>query len=122
MCCNQSINRKLTNEALHVVVDYMISNGTAEYVTKLKDKIYIHYTSIQEYAGAIYQWAKDMGKMNQAEAIIDLVENEENKKYIFYGSPPELILKACRALEREKKAEVFCSEKSKEYGVKFFYM
>jgi hypothetical protein len=60
--------------------------------------------------------------MNQAEALIDICESDENKAYIFYNAPPELMLKACKALEREKKAEVFCSEKTKEYGVKFFYM
>ena len=60
--------------------------------------------------------------MNQAEALIDLSENDDYKKQMFYGAPPEILLKACQALEREKKAEVFLSQKTKEYGVKFFYM
>jgi ESCRT-II complex subunit len=110
---NQAINRKLTNQSLQIIIDYMIANGTAEYVTNLKDKIYIHATSIQEYAAAIYQWVyHNLGK--------GYWKNEPG--YIFYNAPPELMLKACKALEREKKAEVFCSEKTKEYGVKFFYM
>ncbi len=96
--------------------------GSAAYATSAKDKIIIYYTSIQEYAAAIYEWAQRTGRMNSVESLVDLAGSSDNEKEKFYKVPVDIIKAACEALQREHKAEVFYSEATDEHGVKFFYM
>ena len=43
-------------------------------------------------------------KINSVEAVLDLIEDELNKKEIFFGMPIELVLKALSKLEEVGKA------------------
>ncbi len=82
----------------------------------------MYYKSIQEYAAAIYSWAQNTGRMNSVESLVDIANSSENQKETFYKVPVDIIKSACEALQRERKAEVFYSEATDEYGVKFFYL
>ena len=82
----------------------------------------MYYKSVQEYAAAIYAWAQNTGRMNQVEYLVDVANSEENSKEIFYKIPLDIVKSACEALQRERKAEVFYSQATDSYGVKFFYL
>ena len=58
--------------------------------------------------------------MNSVESLVDRSTSAENNEEVFYKSPVEIIKSACEELQKQKKAEVFYSESTDEYGVKFF--
>ena len=55
-CVNSKINRRLSLDALKVVVDFMVKNGFASFTSEEKSKLYVYWTSIPEYANAIHKW------------------------------------------------------------------
>ena len=54
------------------------------------------------------------------ETLIDLIDDSANKKEIFFKLPIETVMKACNALQQQEKAQVFYSDNTDTYGVKFF--
>ena len=127
ICINTQIDRRISLNFMQNLIEHMVKHGInnlgfAEYTNTSKDKVFIYFKSVQEVAKWIYEWADRTGRIGSVETIVDLSEAEENSKELFYKVPVEIIKKACDALQRESKAEVFYSEKSKEYGVKFFHM
>eukprot|EP00831_Metopus_contortus_P081136 TRINITY_DN8461_c0_g2_i2.p1 TRINITY_DN8461_c0_g2~~TRINITY_DN8461_c0_g2_i2.p1 ORF type:complete len:183 (+),score=36.22 TRINITY_DN8461_c0_g2_i2:206-754(+) len=122
LCVNKEINRRLSRKDFDEILGYLVKSGFAAYTTSAKDKIFVYWKSVQEYAAAIYEWAQRTGRMNSVESIVDLSTSSENSKEIFYKVPVEIIKNACEALQRERKAEVFYSDATDEHGVKFFHM
>ena len=55
-------------------------------------------------AGAIFNWAKETGRIGSIETVLDIVEDEFNKEQIFYGMPLEIVLNALYLLQDEGKA------------------
>ena len=53
--------------------------------------------------------------------MVTIATGDETKGQIFNGIPVELVLKALKHLEKENKAEVFYSDETDAYGVKFFH-
>ena len=105
-----------------MVLLYLLLLGFSEYCTNAEDKVFIYWRSIQEYAHVIYTWAQKTGRIGSVESLVDICQDEENKDQLFFDVPVQIISKACEALSRENKAEVFYSENTDEYGVKFFSM
>lgn len=46
----------------------------------------------------MYKWADKNAKIGSVEAVIDICDDSDNKKELFYKMPIEIVLKACYAL------------------------
>ena len=122
VCVNAKINRRLSREGLRAVLKYMVSIETAEYVTEAQDRVFIFFKSLQGLAEGTYKWADRTGRIGSVEAVLDMCLEEEFKEEVFYKVPIEVLLKALRLLEKEGKAQVFYSDNTDSYGVKFFHI
>ena len=58
----------------------------------------MYWLSIQEVADAIYKWADANAKIGSVEAVIDICDDPDNKKEMFYKIPIEIVIKALQAL------------------------
>ena len=120
ICQNQSINRKLSMESLTQICDWMEANKFGEYTSQSKERVFVYWRSIQELAQAIHNWADTTGRIGSVETGLDVCDDSDNKKEIFYKVPVEIVLKACAALQEVGKAQVFYSDNTDTHGVKFF--
>ena len=120
ICQNQSINRKLSMESLTQICDWMEANKFGEYTSQSKERVFVYWRSIQELAQAIHNWADTTGRIGSVETVLDVCDDSDNKKEIFYKVPVEIVLKACAALQEVGKAQVFYSDNTDTHGVKFF--
>lgn len=120
ICQNQSINRKLSMDSLTQICDWMEANKFGEYTSQSKERVFVYWRSIQELAQAIHNWADTTGRIGSVETVLDVCDDSDNKKEIFYKVPVEIVLKACAALQEVGKAQVFYSDNTDTHGVKFF--
>lgn len=120
ICSNPAINRKLSMDSLEQICTWMGSNQFGEFTSESKDRIFVYWRSIQEVAEAIHKWADETGRIGSVETVLDLCDDDENKKQIFYKMPVEIVLKACASLQQVGKAQVFYSDNTDTHGVKFF--
>ena len=67
----------------------------------------MYWISIQEVAEAVYKWADKNAKIGSVEAVIDICDDPDNKKEMFYKMPIEIVLKSCYALQEVGKAQVY---------------
>ena len=107
-------------DSLEQVCAWMGTNQFGEFTSESKDRIFVYWRSIQEVAEAIHKWADDTGRIGSVETVLDLCDDDENKKEIFYKMPVEIVLKACASLQQVGKAQVFYSDNTDTHGVKFF--
>ena len=49
-------------------------------------------------ADAVYRWADANAKIGSVEAVIDICDDPDNKKELFYKMPIEIVLKSLIAL------------------------
>lgn len=94
VCINQEINRRLSMEALHEVLEYMVKNKFADWAKGDKEKVFVYWRALQEVADSIFDWVNRTGRIGSVETVIDLVEDDDNKNESFFGLPLELVLKA----------------------------
>ena len=73
-------------------------------------------------AQAIYSWADRTARIGSVEAVIDICQEAENKAEIFYLLPIEMVMQSLKQLEDQGKAQVFYSDNTDSYGVKFFHI
>ena len=107
-------------ESLTQICDWMEANKFGEYTSQSKERVFVYWRSIQELAQAIHNWADTTGRIGSVETVLDVCDDSDNKKEIFYKVPVEIVLKACAALQEVGKAQVFYSDNTDTHGVKFF--
>ena len=93
---------------------------TAEGGQVQPDKIFIYWLSPAEIGNAIFEWAKDTGKIGSIETVLDIIEDEFSTDKIFHGIPIEIALNALYMLQDEGKSQVIYSQNTDSYAVKFF--
>ena len=120
LCHNTQIKRKLSSEAIGQIIEWMRKNDCGDYTSESKDAVFLYWRSLQEIAQAIHQWADRNAKIGSTEAIMDLTDDSQCAKEIFYKMPVEIVLKACLKLQEVGKAQVFYSDNTDTHGVKFF--
>lgn len=124
VCINKKVNRRLSIDALCKILDYMAEKGLADYSTQEKDKVFIYSKPLQTIASAIFAWADRNCKIGSVETLVDLREDSSVKGEIFHMLDIKIIERACLALQKEGKAEVFeldVSGLEGTKGVKFFH-
>lgn len=82
----------------------------------------MYWNSLASLAKALYEWADRTARIGSVEAVLDIPSEAENKGEVFYGLPIEMVIQALKNLEEQGKAQVFYSDNTDSYGVKFFHI
>lgn len=112
---NTNINRRLPVEGIREVLEDLASRGNFEWSDKSKRRGLVFWRSAQQVGQDIYQWVRDTGQTGTVMTIAEIVEQGDSQAW--RGTSQEVVIKALRALEADKKCEVFEGDD----GVKFFW-
>ena len=111
---NVSINRRLPVDGIKEVLDDLAARGNFEWSDKSKRRGLVFWRSPEQVGQDIYKWVKDSGQTGTVMTILEIVEEGDNNAW--RGVSHEVVLKALKTLECDKKCEIFDGEE----GVKFF--
>jgi len=111
---NASISRRLPAEAILIVLEDLAQNGNLEWTDKSKRRGHIFWKSPAQLGQEIYKWISDSGQKGTVLTLVEL--EEEGEKNSWRGVSQEVIVKALKTLEAERKCEIF----DEMDGVKFF--
>ena len=104
-------------KAVAVVLDDLASHGHLEWIDKAKKtRAHVFYRTPAQWGETIYAYARDNGLVNAVCTMYELTESEESEGQPFHNLDQEVLVKALKTLEVQKKAEIFGSNE----GVKFF--
>ena len=109
ICQNASINRRLKMDSIKQIAKWMVQNKFAAYTSAEggdvePDKIFVYWLSPSDIGSAIFEWAKDTGKIGSIETVIDIIEDEFSTDKIFHNIPIEIALNALYMLQDEGKS------------------
>ncbi|CAB3376845.1 Hypothetical predicted protein [Cloeon dipterum] len=115
---NSTINRKLSQEGILLILENLQKTGNAEPLDKTKNRWLIFWKSPEEWGKLLYNWAQARGMTNSVCTLFELVSGDDTTDEEFYGLDTEIIIRAIRTLEVERKAEMMMYDDNQ--GVKFF--
>ena len=101
-------------EGIKEVLDDLAARGNFEWSDKSKRRGLVFWRSPEQVGQDIYKWVKDSGQTGTVMTILEIVEEGDNNAW--RGVSHEVVLKALKTLECDKKCEIFDGEE----GVKFF--
>ena len=113
---NTQIKRRLSEEALAAVFNELEEKGNVEWTDKSKTRCNIYWRSLDEWGTLIYNFIKQKGQTNTVWTLYELTEGSDVVGQPFYGLEEAVLIKSLKALEVQKKAEIFDNNE----GVKFF--
>ena len=111
---NVGINRRLPVDGIKEVLDDLAARGNFEWSDKSKRRGLVFWRSPEQVGQDIYKWVKDTGQTGTVMTILEIVEEGDNNAW--RGVSHEVVIKALKTLECDKKCEIFDGEE----GVKFF--
>ena len=111
---NVSINRRLPVDGIKEVLDDLAARGNFEWSDKSKRRGLVFWRSPEQVGQDIYKWVNDTGQTGTVMTILEIVEEGDNNAW--RGVSHEVVIKALKTLECDKKCEIFDGEE----GVKFF--
>ncbi|XP_044736223.1 vacuolar protein-sorting-associated protein 25 [Chrysoperla carnea] len=115
---NKTIDRKLDSEVIVKILSELEKTGHAAPCDKKRLRWEIYWHTLPEFANFLYKWANDNGMLNTVCTMYELTNGENTIDEEFYGLDKEVLIKALRILEHEKKCEIIMFEDNE--GVKFF--
>ena len=113
---NTKIQRRLSEEALVAIFKELESKGNVEWTDKAKTRCNIYWRSPEEWGSLIYNFIKERGQTNTVCTFYELTEGADAVGQQFHGLDEGVLVKSLKALEVQKKAEIFPNNE----GVKFF--
>jgi len=111
---NATISRRLPAEAILTVLEDLAQHGNLEWTDKSKRRGHIFWKSPAQLGQEIYKWVSDSGQKGTVVTLVELEEEGETNSW--KGVSQEVIVKALKTLEAERKCEIF----QEMDGVKFF--
>ncbi|KAK6613760.1 vacuolar protein-sorting-associated protein [Botrytis cinerea] len=121
---NERINRRLDEEGLREVLEFMRKEGRVEWIGgggngKVGGDIcWVWWRKVDEWARVIEDWVDETGQRGSVLTLYELVEGEGGRGAEFHGLDTEILQKALAILVKRGKAQVFGQED--QQGVKFF--
>ncbi|THV47039.1 hypothetical protein BGAL_0340g00090 [Botrytis galanthina] len=121
---NERINRRLDEEGLREVLEFMRKEGRVEWIGgggngKVGGDIcWVWWRKVDEWARVIEEWVDETGQRGSVLTLYELVEGEGGRGAEFHGLDTEILQKALAILVKRGKAQVFGQED--QQGVKFF--
>ncbi|XP_053985751.1 vacuolar protein-sorting-associated protein 25 [Hylaeus anthracinus] len=115
---NSAINRKLPSEVVLLALEELAKSGNASPLDKSKERWLVYWHTLEEWGEIIYNWAQEKGLTGSVCTLFELTQGEDTITEEFHGLDTEVLVKALKTLEANKKAELILSDDNK--GVKFF--
>ncbi|XP_076166664.1 vacuolar protein sorting 25 [Ptiloglossa arizonensis] len=115
---NSTINRKLPSEVVLLVLEELAKSGNASPLDKARQRWLVYWHTLDEWGEIIYNWAQENGFTGSVFTLFELTQGEDTVNEEFYGLDTEVLIKALRTLETNKKAELILFDDNQ--GVKFF--
>jgi ESCRT-II complex subunit VPS25 len=119
---NKQISRKLNSKAISTFLDALVEEGRAEWEDKSKNRCFIYWKSIPEWADTMQKWCIDNGISGTSlYTVYELRQGDTGEGAEFHGMDTVLFYKVIKFLEKKKKAEYYLkgNSPSDEDGVKF---
>ena len=112
---NKTINRRLPSAGVTLMVEALVKRGRAEWTDSKKRRAFIFWRRPEEWATSIYRWISATGKTKTVCTFYEIRSGPDTENEEFHELHEELLNRALRVLESQKKAEIIDGE-----GVKFF--
>ena len=118
---NETIERKLSPEAITALMTDLIKSGHGEWVDGSKTRMRIMWRTPAQWANFIYDWLRERSMVPMVTTIYDIHSGDDFEGAEFAGLEAEVILKALEVLESDGKAQAMRREGRAidENGVKF---
>lgn len=101
---NDSIDRKLTAEAINAIIHHMIKLGNAEWDGETdRGNVRVLWKSVQTLANEIYDWAGRQEGYGTVYTIYELCSSDEVADTPFHGTDPGMVRRALQQLENNHK-------------------
>lgn len=115
---NKKIDRQLNKDSLIIILDFMQTKGTIEWINKEKTDCFIYWKPIEEWCKIIYNWIKETGQLNTILTFYEILE--ENSNSPFHKMDQKLFVRILTHLNNQNKCEIIGDTDSLECGVKFY--
>jgi len=115
---NKSISRKLNIDSIHLILEELRKKGHIEWKDKQRRSCLLMWRTPEEWGKHIYKWACDNGMSNSVCTLYELANGDDTSNQEFHGLDLEILNKALKTLEVDRKAELMSFDGSE--GVKFF--
>jgi ESCRT-II complex subunit VPS25 len=100
---NDDIERQLSSDAIHIVIQYLIEQGNGEWEDGNRTKLRVIWKSIQSIANEIYDKINEITGIGTVYTIYELHSSDEFSDAPFFGVDPGIIRKALQLLESSRK-------------------
>lgn len=116
---NREINRKLSLDGIHMVLEELRKKGHLEWKDlKVKKECLIMWRTPEEWGKLIYKYITTNSMTNTVCTLFELANGDDTEGLEFHGIENWLLLRALKTLETDGKAELIMFDGNE--GVKFF--
>ena len=114
---NKKLQRKAQPELFEAVLEDLRHHGHLEWIDKDKKRCHVYWHTPEQWGALVYAWAKENGMSGGGICtLFEISEGEDTKTEPFHGLEQDMLVKALKSLQLQKKAELFDGNE----GVKFF--
>lgn len=115
---NDEINRSLTEESLHTILEEIVNRGRAEWINVDDTKqCLIYWLKVEEWADVIKKWVEDKALNGTMCTLYEITGDEDRCSPQLLGLDERILIKALKYMEKEGKAVLV--EMDDSFGVKF---
>ncbi|OAA59490.1 ESCRT-II complex, vps25 subunit [Cordyceps fumosorosea ARSEF 2679] len=124
---NRRLERRLQAADIRELVDAMVKDGQAEYLTAGagaahpdggQDVALLYWRKPEEWAALVEAYVEDTGQRGSVLTVYEISEGDATRNTELHGIDSEVLRKALNVLVKRGKAQIFGQEDS--LGVKFF--
>lgn len=117
---NKQINRKLSAEALKLIMKDLIASGNAKWLTKDEKTVRIVWRTNEQWGNMIYNYISEKSMFNVVCSIYELREQDTVEDQEFYMLDLTVFMAALDALQKRGLCKVFEGSTEDSTSVKFF--
>lgn len=116
---NSTINRSLKLDTLREIVDFMVLQNEAEYLSKKREEALIYWRRPEEWAAALSGYIGETGQNGSVLTIYELTEAEEAMNTEIYKMDKTMLRKVVDVLAKKGRAAIMKGSDGEEQGIKF---
>ncbi|CCG82159.1 Vacuolar protein-sorting-associated protein 25 [Taphrina deformans PYCC 5710] len=116
---NRSIKRSLKLDTLMEIIEHMVAQNQAEWLTKKKGDVLIYWRRPEDWAQALIKYVEDTGQNGSILTMYELTEAEEAERSEFYKMDKVMLRKVVDVLSKRGKAVIMKGSDGEEQGIKF---
>lgn len=117
---NKQINRKLSAEALKLIMKELIASGNAKWLTKDEKTVRIVWRTNEQWGNMIYNYITEKSMFNIVCSIYELREQDTVQEQEFYMLDLTVFMAALDTLQKRGLCKVFEGSTEDSTSVKFF--